>query len=45
MSTSNFQSRNPNDTGQFYFDNGRFGGTDALVAYCMVRHFKPRNDH
>ena len=27
---------------QFYFDNGRFGGTDALVAYCMVRHFKPR---
>ena len=28
---------------QFYFDNGRFGGTDALVTYCMVRHFKPRN--
>ena len=27
---------------QFYFDNGRFGGTDALVTYCMVRHFKPR---
>ena len=27
---------------EFYFDNGRFGGTDALVAYCMVRHFKPR---
>jgi len=26
---------------QFYFDNGQFGGTDALVAYCMVRHFKP----
>ena len=27
---------------EFYFDNGRFGGTDALVTYCMVRHFKPR---
>ena len=21
---------------------GLFGGTDALVAYCMVRHFQPR---
>lgn len=26
---------------QFYFDNGRFGGTDALINYCMVRHYKP----
>jgi hypothetical protein len=21
--------------GEFYFDNGLFSGTDALVAYCM----------
>lgn len=28
--------------GQFHFDNGRFDGTDALVTYCMVRHFRPR---
>ena len=28
--------------GEFYFDNGLFSGTDALVAYCMVRHFQPR---
>jgi methyltransferase family protein len=27
---------------QFHFNNGRFDGTDALVAYCMVRHFQPR---
>jgi predicted O-methyltransferase YrrM len=26
---------------EYYFDNGQFGGTDALVLYCMVRHFKP----
>ena len=26
----------------FYLDNGLFGGLDALVAYCMVRHFQPR---
>ncbi len=32
----------PEGPEQFYFDNGRFGGTDALVAYCMVRHFKPK---
>ena len=25
----------------FYFDNPFFSGTDALVLYCMVRHFKP----
>ncbi len=29
------------DPAQFYFDNGRFGGTDALATYCMVRHFRP----
>jgi predicted O-methyltransferase YrrM len=25
----------------FYFENGRFSGTDALVLYCMIRHFRP----
>jgi hypothetical protein len=28
--------------GRFYLNNGLFGGLDALVAYCMVRHFRPR---
>jgi len=27
---------------RFYLNNGLFGGIDALVAYCMVRHFQPR---
>jgi predicted O-methyltransferase YrrM len=27
---------------EFYFDNPWFGGTDALVLYCMIRHFRPR---
>lgn len=27
---------------EFYLDNGRFSGTDALVLYCMVRHLQPR---
>lgn len=27
---------------RFYLNNGFFDGTDALVAYCMVRHFQPR---
>lgn len=26
---------------EFYFHNRMFGGTDALVLYCMVRHFQP----
>ena len=26
----------------FHLDNDLFGGLDALVAYCMVRHFQPR---
>jgi hypothetical protein len=25
----------------FYLNNGVFDGLDALVLYCMVRHFKP----
>jgi hypothetical protein len=27
--------------GEFYFNNPMFSGTDALVLYCIVRHFKP----
>jgi len=27
---------------QFHLNNDRFDGTDAWVAYCMVRHFQPR---
>ncbi len=27
---------------RFHLNNGFFDGTDALVAYCMVRHFQPR---
>lgn len=30
------------DPRRFYFNNGLFDGTDALVAYCMIRHFQPR---
>ena len=26
---------------EFHLNNGRFDGTDALVLYCMVRHFRP----
>jgi hypothetical protein len=26
---------------RFAFDNPQFTGTDALVLYCMVRHFRP----
>jgi hypothetical protein len=26
---------------EFYLTNGLFEGMDALVAYCMVRHFQP----
>jgi hypothetical protein len=27
---------------RFYLRNGLFDGVDALVAYCIVRHFQPR---
>ena len=27
---------------RFYLGNGLFDGVDALVAYCMIRHFQPR---
>ena len=29
-------------SGHFHLNNGLFAGVDALVAYCMVRHFQPR---
>jgi methyltransferase family protein len=29
--------------GRFYLNNGLFGGLDALVAYCIVRHFQPQS--
>jgi len=37
-----FSMAPPDRPGQFYLNNGRFDGTDALAAYCMVRHFRPR---
>ncbi|OLD89306.1 MAG: hypothetical protein AUG81_04810 [Verrucomicrobia bacterium 13_1_20CM_4_54_11] len=30
------------EAGRFYLNNHLFDGTDALVAYCMVRHFQPQ---
>ena len=30
------------ERGSFHLDNRLFGGTDALVAYCMVRQFQPQ---
>jgi hypothetical protein len=30
------------EPGRFHCNNDLFGGTDALVAYCMIRHFQPR---
>jgi hypothetical protein len=30
------------EPGHFYLNNLLFDGTDALVAYCMVRHFQPQ---
>ncbi len=29
------------EPGHFYLNNHLFDGMDALVAYCMVRHFQP----
>jgi predicted O-methyltransferase YrrM len=32
----------PTDSEQdFYLDNTMFGGMDALILYCMIRHFEP----
>jgi hypothetical protein len=32
----------PEEPGRFYLNNGLFDGVDALVAYCILRHFQPR---
>jgi len=37
-----FPARATKDPARFHFNNGFFDGTDALVAYCMIRHFQPR---
>jgi hypothetical protein len=37
-----FPAKPTGQLGRFYLNNGLFDGTDALVAYCMVRHFQPR---
>jgi hypothetical protein len=37
-----FPTEPAGDRVQFHLNNQLFGGTDALVAYCMVRHFQPR---
>jgi hypothetical protein len=39
---SQFPTKPPVEEGQFYLGNQLFDGADALVAYCMVRHFQPR---
>ena len=37
-----FPTEATDTAGRFHFNNGLFDGTDALVAYCMIRHFQPR---
>jgi hypothetical protein len=37
-----FSTEPTDEPGHFYLNNGLFDGIDALVAYCMVRHFQPR---
>jgi hypothetical protein len=37
-----FPTRPTANPAQFYLNNGPFDRMDALVAYCMVRHFRPR---
>ncbi len=37
-----FPAKPIGERGRFHFNNGLFDGTDALVAYCMIRHFQPR---
>jgi hypothetical protein len=37
-----FPTKPTGEPSRFYLNNGLFDGTDALVAYCMVRHFQPR---
>ena len=37
-----FPTEPTGEPGRFHFNNGLFDGTDALVAYCIIRHFQPR---
>jgi hypothetical protein len=37
-----FPTRPTENPAGFYLNNHLFDGADALVAYCMVRHFQPR---
>ena len=37
-----FPAEPTGEPGRFYLYNGLFDGIDALVAYCMIRHFQPR---
>ena len=37
-----FPARPCGEATRFYLNNGLFDGIDALIAYCMVRHFRPR---
>lgn len=30
------------ESGRFYLNNGLFDGVDALLTYCVLRHFQPR---
>jgi hypothetical protein len=37
-----FPAAQTQEHNQFYLGNRLFDGVDALVAYCMIRHFQPR---
>jgi len=37
-----FPTKPTSESGRFHFNNDLFDGTDALVAYCMIRHFQPQ---
>lgn len=37
-----FPAEPTGDPTRFYLNNGLFDGLDALMAYCVVRHFQPR---
>jgi hypothetical protein len=37
-----FPTSSTGESGRFHLNNDLFDGTDALVAYCMIRQFQPR---
>jgi hypothetical protein len=39
---SQFATEPTGEENRFYLGNELFDGVDALIAYCMVRHFQPR---